>query len=206
MSGFCIPFGCSGGAIYQQVFSSSLFREVLEIRGLDFFNEVNNGAGDRFVDPAHYVITLSTTSVPIDGLSLDDFDSNRGGDATVVFSGFLGGFENDEVPWGPGSTFPFDWSTPFHYDPRAGNLLLEVGKTGGIFIGDDGVYLDSDESGAPTSYVHDFPRPLGRNNAGLVTRFRETPRDLDPVPEPGTLMLLGSGLAVFIGGARRRGH
>jgi hypothetical protein len=52
--------------------------------------------------------------------------------AVQIFSGSLGGSTAGEVPPGPDSRLPFDWTTPFHDDPLAGNLLLVGSGVAGL--------------------------------------------------------------------------
>lgn len=214
-AGSCTPFGCGGpqmapATIYQQLFASTFFTHVFEIRGLELFNTGVNSGGDQYLDPAHYEIWLSTTPAAVDGLDAVDFTANRGTDATRIFAGPLGGDPNGEVPPGPDTTLPFTWTSAFRYDPRAGNLLMEVRKTGGSFFGDDGTYLDFVFLPG-LSVVSDFSgfSPYWNNrSAGLAARFSGRFGDpvggAEPVPEPGTLILLGSGLAVAVRRATRR--
>src|SRR4029450_11694734 len=72
-------------------------------------------------------IYASTTSHSIAGLSTT-FAENLGADNTLVFSGTLI-WATANLP-GPGDTRQFDivfpFTTPFLYDPAAGNLLLDL--------------------------------------------------------------------------------
>jgi hypothetical protein len=72
-------------------------------------------------------IFASTTSRSVAGLSTT-FAENIGADNTLVFSGTLI-WATANLP-GPGNTRQFDvvfpFTTPFLYDPAAGNLLLEM--------------------------------------------------------------------------------
>lgn len=76
-------------------------------------------------------IYASTTSRSVAGLSTT-FDQNIGADNTLVFSGTLD-WTTGNLP-GPGNTRQFDvlfpFTTPFLYDPAAGNLLLEMRLSG----------------------------------------------------------------------------
>src|SRR5262249_37249225 len=75
---------------------------------------------------ADITIFLSTTSRSAATLS-STFADNLGPDNTMVFSGPLT-ISTADLP-GPGGTKPFDimfpFTTPFVYDPRAGNLLSD---------------------------------------------------------------------------------
>ena len=210
--GYCVPFGCSPGTTYQQVIDASLFTNVFDIRGVDFFNTQDNCCGDPYIDPAHYELWLSTTSAGVNGLKPTEFAQNRGADATRVFSGHLGTDPNGEVPPGPNTTLSFSWGSAFHFDPRTGNLLLEVRKTGGSFFGDDGTYLDSAENMVGSSHVNDFGSAAYWNNRsmGLIVRFNGTfgdpvPGEVpEPAPEPATVLLIGGGMAALAIRRRRR--
>jgi hypothetical protein len=207
--GACVPFGCKDVSIYQQVYSAALFPSVLAITGVDFFNEVDHYMGDRYLDPARYEVWLSTTPAAVNHLDPVDFAANRGADSTRVFAGRLGGSADGEAPPGPGSTVPFTWTVAFTYDPRVGNLLLEVRKTGGTFFGDDGAYLDFDDDEPGTSLVSDFVGGgyWDNRSAGLITRFNGIAGEgvnPAPVPEPATMVLLGTGLLGAALRSRRR--
>ncbi len=76
-------------------------------------------------------IYASTTSRSVAEISTT-FAENLGADNTLVFSGTLN-LTTQNLP-GPGNTRQFDYvfpfSTPFLYDPAAGNLLLDVQFSG----------------------------------------------------------------------------
>lgn len=194
-SAFCIPFGCKDVSRYQQVYDASLFSGVFHIGELAFFRTLDRMSG--WVDPAEYEVRLAITAQPVNGLNGTDFDSNISGRAQLVFAGPLAGF----VPLG--GTLAFPVADPFRYDPRMGNLLVDIRKLGGIFFGDDGVHMDSDLDMVGSSSVNDHPDSRFWNNRslGLVTRFTG---EVAPVPEPATVLLIGAGLAGTLARHRRR--
>ena len=194
-SATCIPFGCRDVDRYQQVYSAGLFQGVFSISVIAFPHTIDSMSNG--IDPAQYDIRLSTTSREIGQLNSVSLDSNVGSDSSVVFSGPLAG----EVP--RGSSLSFMLPIPFTFDPRNGNLLLDVVKRGGVFFGDDGVYLDSSGrlDGVSSSVwtfgntSHDSP------SFGLVTEFSG---QAAPVPEPATILLFATGAAIGQLTRRRR--
>ena len=76
-------------------------------------------------------IYASTTTRSVAGLSMT-FADNLGADNTLVFNGTLN-WTTGNLP-GPGNTRQFDMvfpcTTPFLYDPAAGNLLLDMQLSG----------------------------------------------------------------------------
>jgi hypothetical protein len=150
------------------------------------------GRGPQTLDLRIYA---STTTQSVAGLSRT-FADNIGPDHTLVFSGPLT-LLTANLP-GPGNTRQFDiafsFTTPFRYDPRAGNLLIEF-QTFSV----SGVQVQRDlVSGDPSVNVVAAPSPTATTGNvagyGLVAQLT-----FQPVPEPGTLMLVGIGTAGLIG-------
>ncbi len=176
-TGNCFPFGCATGTRYQQVYDSNQFSGPIDIGQILFFagaytadtNQLATGTWDLF---------LSTTSKPVNGLDLGNFNANVGADnqlfATVTSNGSV--------------IIPDTWIIPgntFHYDPSAGNLLLDIHAT---LTGSGNVFLDQrfEDAGGVFSRSHDFGEVF--NDTGLVTGFDVG--GSQTVPEPSSLPLL----------------
>ncbi|MBA3916464.1 MAG: hypothetical protein H0X25_21990 [Acidobacteriales bacterium] len=102
--------------------------------GLQFANtQVDEGA--TTTNSGTFTISLSTTSADWNSLA-PDFSSNIGPNNTQVFSGSL--FQ----PWAFGYSLNIPFSTPFHYDPAAGNLLVDV-RVSGSSDANGIIYFDS---------------------------------------------------------------
>jgi len=193
---------------YQQVYSASDFSSLSgpqEITQILFRPDAY--AGSAFSSTfSNIQINLSTTSKAPDFLSTT-FANNVGSDDTVVFSGPL---SLSSAFTGP-EDGPMDFdivinlSTPFLYNPQAGNLLLDVRNFGG---GSTTFFDAQSQSGDSMSRVYTF----GANNVnsatgsadsvGLITKFVTiTPSEppVQRVPEPSSVLgllvvgMLGSG-------------
>jgi len=172
---------------YQQVYAASAFGGPIDIRELVFYATSNTQAP---IPDSTMQLFLSVTDRGVNEISYRPFDDNLGAN-TRLFANWSGGLSltNDELVIG---------GVPFYYDPAQGNLLLDL-RVSGATAGQTGPFfaaLTGDGPGPmPFSRWHDVG--IGFDNRGLVTGFRSK------VTEPGTLALLGLGLA-GLGAIRRR--
>jgi hypothetical protein len=115
-------------------------------------------------------IYASTTTRSVAGLSMT-FADNLGADNTLVFNGTLN-WTTGNLP-GPGNTRQFDivfpCTTPFLYDPAAGNLLLDTQLSGN----GQSITLDTVVGDPPTT--REIVNPTSSN---AVTATFEGPRQV----------------------------
>jgi hypothetical protein len=191
----------SGTQRYQQVYNASEFSGLVPggefITQLAFRPDIDgNFAGPFTATLPSIRIDLSTVAAGADGLS-STFANNVGANDTIVYGGVTGAALSISSSFtgpvnGPKNfDIIINLTTPFFYNPAAGNLLLDVRNFGGgstaLF---DAQATPSDSVsrvatmgsgvGSPTADLND--------TLGLVTKFTTA------VPEPGALGLIGAGL------------
>ena len=183
------PFNTMGVTVrYQEVFGAVDFINFAPSGGyLSFLRfRADERLGRPFTPTVinNIQISLSTTARRPDGLSAT-FADNVGGDNTVVVNGSL----TLSSPTGHDFDIRIPFSQPFFFDPNAGNLLMDIR----LFSGGATTVFDAQESfgdSISSIFAVDVNSPIATTitTRGLVAGFLVT-----PVPEPGTLALLGLG-------------
>lgn len=199
-SGSPVPFDLGSTIIptmrYQQVYAASDFTRRMAdggyINGLRFDVAATVHGGHPFAVTLPAIqINLSTTARTVDGLS-SVFSENVGEDNTIVRG--LSALTLADRQNG-GADIIITFNTPFFYDPRAGNLLLDVFNFGGGIsspFNANNSSTDTISSVFSTGSVHDASGYI--NTGGLVTIFTVT-----TVPEPGSFVVLGLAVALAAG-------
>jgi hypothetical protein len=163
-SGLCVPFDCA--TRIQQVFDSATIPSMIRIDALDLFNNAEQSA-EGFIEPAHYQIFLSTTEASSTTLSVD-MDANVGHNARLVADFTVADFNRSFT-----GAFRIPFAAPFVYNPRAGNLLLEIGKDHTANFGDGPIYVDGTGQGTGVALVTNQLglQPGFGMSVGLVGQF-----------------------------------
>ncbi len=176
------PFGNSNFR-YQQVYDASLFPGPVEIVSLAFSPR----------QPLDYIadleIRLTQTTVAVGALS-SNLDDNFSGSLTTVFDNPA--FTADLTSWGEESfSLVFDFSpSPFFYDPSSGaNLLVDI-VTNTVINGPS--VSRAGFTGLSSRAWNGGDGFMGTDGDALRTRIGYVSGT--PVPEPGTALMVGSGL------------
>jgi len=200
--GFLIPFPSR----FQQVYDASQFGSVpLKISQIALRpDESNSTPFDVTIKDIEFY--FATTTKKPDGLSYV-FDENISADYTKVFDGEWKVSSQNTGTIGKPKNFDIilNFTQPFIYDPRKGNLLLEYKKftseiTGNRFdsefvLGDSiSTVIGAGDANAISA------NPQFSSTLGLVTQFKVT-----PISEPSTFFssIL---MASFLGIAKLKTH
>lgn len=183
------PFSSGYLGEYQQIYSASMFSGPVYITGITFFPTASVLISGQFT------IHLSTTSAGVTTIS-STYANNIGADNTQFFSGTVSNVNSFA-------------GGPFLYDPSLGNLLMDVNtiSASGIPSFSAGCSPDTNRvfnlggTGAPT--IGFFTLCGAGGPYGLLTQFTVAPVN-SAVPEPATLLLVGSGIASIYLKRKRR--
>ncbi len=186
---------------FQQVYSASEFMSFLPHGGwvseIHFRgNAPSDGTrpGAIVTDLPDIQINLSTTTRFPDELSRA-YSENVGIDDTIVFGrGPLSDFHIGTPRIFTGHIF---LSNPFFYDPRAGNLLMDVRTYAGIPFPFNTPYAAMDAQDTASDSISSLTGSLSSDvgsfsTIGLVTRIV-----IVPVPEPSSVVLLSLCIVVL---------
>ena len=177
-----IPFGAgSSFSRYQQVHGASEFANPVDISSLAFSPKETGGLMGTIQ------FRLGVTSVAVGALSTD-LDMNITAPMATVFSEPVSQTVTSAGHDSFSVVFPF--TTPFHYDPNAGNLLVEMTMTNGGYVGQ--TYM---MSYAPTTT--EASRAWQTAGAGAIASgadsnaLRIQMGVTTAVPEPSSILMLG---------------
>ena len=183
-----IPFSSlSGTGRYQEVYSSSLFSGPVLITSLAF------SPSDSVLFSANVELRMTTTMVGVGNLS-PNLDSNFTIPLTTVYSNPT--FSENVTGGSETFSLVFNFTNPFVYDPAQGNLLFD------LLISGQNVELAFSrcDAGSILSRAWDTAG-FGNNADGVGLR---TLIGYESVPEPGTFVLLASGLIGLATTLRRK--
>jgi hypothetical protein len=192
-NGNCIPFPCEavfGYDTYLQVYSSSVLGEPVWVIGTTFFNTFGEDGEGNAITSTSYAFGFSTTSASIGGLS-ETLAGNVGHDSQPYFFGPLGG----EIG-GPSFTIA---GTPFFYRQAPGNLPLQAATMGSSAERQTPAFLTAAADNGLSSPATSSPSQSTGDAGGFLGSFDI----LAPIPEPATILLVGSGLVAAARSRRR---
>jgi|SRR5579862_446181 len=194
--GNCYPLMCNDSGTntgtnidYQQVYASNQFANTVNINSITFTYASQFGGSDTLLGGSYTLEWGYASQGSVNNLSTN-LASNyiSGPNVLGTFTIPAGG-----ISFGNSYTFNF---APFTYNPADGALLIEIiaQNQDNVPNGSGNSYMEADTTGSVTSRAYCLEN-VGcfADSTGLVTTFGTT--NSGTVPEPSTLLMLGSGVA-----------